>query len=137
MGKKCATEGCNNEVQAWQTFCVSCYAKLMQQQSGGAVVEQPPLVPTQKVTMPQQRQATAMPSDKPLPQFTQQKTVQKTEQVGEMMDKEKMIRKECLKCAVDLMIGTADMNKPYEELIGQIATLVEDFYRIVSGTFKK
>lgn len=124
--KKCAFEGCTNEIQAWQTYCPQHYELLMRQQSGSAIVEEPPKIPQQKVAMPSK-----LPEKKQLPQFPQQTQPVKKEQ-GEGTDRERLVRKECLRIAVDLMIATEDLNKPYDELLGQIRQLVTDFYNIVT-----
>lgn len=133
MTKKCAFEGCNNEVNQWQTYCSQHYQMLMQQQ--GAVLEQPPQVPMQKVSLP--KQILPQQSEGKLPSFQVPPQEKPTKASLEPADKQIMIRKECLKCAVDLMIESDQLNKPYAELLGQISTLVEDFNKIVNGTFGK
>jgi hypothetical protein len=142
MGKKCSYDGCTNEINQWQTYCQQHYQAVMQQQ-GGLVVEEPPKIPAQRVTVQAKQEAMQVvrqPRPQPIRDIPQ--TIQvssnpmpKTSQ-SDGAEKDKLVRKECLKCAVDLLIATDDLNKPYDELMGQIATLVEDFSKVVQGTWK-
>lgn len=136
MTKKCAFEGCVNEIQVWQTYCPKHYELFIKGQIG----EEPPEIPDLKVSLPKQiieRDVNKEIKEDKVGDKVEQPKEKVTNQEDDTDYEEKQIRKDCLKYALDFLMEVEDLNKPYEELIGQVATLVEDFYNIVSKKYQK
>jgi len=141
MTKKCSFDGCNEEIQQWQSFCSRHYQTMMAQQSpalGGAVVEEPPQIPVQKVALQKPSLPKGgvsqidTPTNQLTPQVSSNQPIQRHEQV-ETGDKDRyFLRKECLKSAVDLICQTDIENKSFDVLMGEIETLTEKLYGLVT-----
>lgn len=116
MTKKCATEGCTEEIQEWQTYCPKHYAEMMQKQQA----QQMP---------PQQQQQ--MPAPPQMPAQVKKEEV-KTAPMPELDERERLICKQTsLKSAVEIMKTLDNESKEFEQLMQETETLTVFFYKII------
>ena len=125
MSKKCSVEGCNTDISSWMVKCKKHYEEEMNTQG---VVEEPPKVPSHKVTMPPQQMMQAG-------KIVEAKVVMNKPEVSKLnlTDKERIeIREICLRCAIDLITKTEFEDRTFETLRGEIETLTGEFYLIIT-----
>jgi len=124
--KICQEEGCNTEIEAWQTYCQKHYAMRMQgQPQPQSQVPEAPAEPQvveeqvveEKVAEEKKTLPDAPVERPPLPQIDE-RTASIVSQVA-------------FKGAIELMSNMAFEEKTFEELVGETRTLTNEFYRII------
>jgi hypothetical protein len=118
--KTCEYSGCTNQINVWLKFCPQHQQMMMQQtQQQQRVIEMPPSIPTQKVSMPTATET--------LPTFV--RPIQETK-TFQQKDKENN-RRDAMRFAVDLITQTDIEQKPYDQMINEIRTLTNELQRIL------
>ena len=118
--KICAEENCNIEVEAWQTYCPKHYAIKMQEAQQKQGKEELPKMPVKPEVVEQQEKKVLPPEEierEPLPEIDDRTS--------------SIISQVAFKGAIELMANMNFEEKTFEELIGEIRTLTNEFYRIM------
>jgi hypothetical protein len=122
MTKQCATDGCTEEIQDWQTYCSKHYAQMMQKTQQQ---QQQPQPPPQEEIVTEERVVDVQEPKKI-------KSAQQKIDLPELVERERLIVKQtALKSAIELLKTMDNENKEFEQLMNEIETLTVYFYRVI------
>ena len=143
MTKICQEEGCNKEIETWQTYCQEHYAQKMQ---GQAQPTQPqtnvPDAPAEpkaveeaiveeQIKMGEPQEEKVIDVQEEPKQTLPDKPVER-EPLPKIDDLTKSIVSQvAFKGAIRLMSSMAFEEKTFDTLIGEVRTLTNEFYRII------
>lgn len=139
MTKICAYEGCNKEIDDWQTYCIDHYVEKASKQGApqeeSAPVQRPVPKPEPKtqqrpVPKPEPNQE-QRPQPRPRPPEPQKIEVPEFE-MPELDERQRLIVKQvAFKGAIDLIGQTDFLERSWDTLIDEIRTLTVQFYQII------
>jgi len=119
--KTCEYSGCTNQINVWKKFCENHERMMMQQaqQQRQMVAETPPVIPQSRVSMPTEDNQPQKIMPKPVfePRILE--------------GKERPLKVDAMRFAIDLIRETDIEQKPYDQLLGELRTMTNDIEKIL------